>query len=145
MCQSTNAVVKMISRRSFLQLCMIISAMLLCHSIAHANDEWSLTVYHGSVSGDGIVDVLQQSANFNYSYNYLAIAASRKIKEQNEHLHWEFEGQFVQHLNRQTHMEFNGLIVVRWLTFPWDQPPSNMFNFLLLTRTLERPPRWAIK
>ena len=91
-------------------------------SLALANDEedWSLTIYHGAVSGDAIDEVLKFSANFKYSNSYLAIAAAKKIKKYTD-LDWEFEGQFVHHTGTlQKHMEFNGLILARWQKFPWD-------------------------
>ena len=85
-----------------------------------AEEDWSLTLYHGAVSGAAIGDVLQLTANFRYSNSYLALAAARKIKRY-KNLHWEIEGQYVHHVGSlQSHMEFNGLFIARWLTFPWD-------------------------
>ena len=88
--------------------------------VLNTHGQWSTTVYYGAVSGDGIVEVLQQTANFNSSNDYLAITLAREISETQEDLIWEFEGQFVKHLGNQQHMEFNGLIIARWHPFPWD-------------------------
>ena len=88
--------------------------------LANAEEDWSLTLYTGAVSGDSITEVLQLKANFKHSNTYLAIAAAKKIKKQ-ANLDWEIEGQFVHHIGElQKHMEFNGLILARWKTFPWD-------------------------
>ena len=87
---------------------------------ANAEEDWSLTFFHGAVSGDSIANVLMLSGNFKYSNSYLAIAAARKIKK-HANLDWEVEGQFVHHTGTlQKHLEFNGLILARWNTFPWD-------------------------
>ncbi len=34
---------------------------------------------------------------------------------------WELEGQIVKHFGFQDHEEFNGVLVGRWLLFPWDK------------------------
>lgn len=97
--------------------------------LANAEEDWSLTIYHGVISGDGIDEVLKLSANFKHSNGYLAIAAAKKIKEFTN-LDWEIEGQFVHHAGAlQKHVEFNGLILARWNTFPWDNILDTSFAF----------------
>ena len=98
----------------------------LIHMVAliraiNASESWSVTIYNSVVTADSLGEVLMQSSNLDYSYNSLTMACSRKINDTSTHLNWEFEGQIVQHLAGQRHMEFNALIIARWLTFPWDE------------------------
>jgi hypothetical protein len=37
-----------------------------------------------------------------------------------KHIDFELEGQVVKHINGADHWEFNGVYVLRWLTFPWN-------------------------
>ncbi|MFT7671122.1 MAG: hypothetical protein ACI8X5_003838 [Planctomycetota bacterium] len=38
-----------------------------------------------------------------------------------EHGRWEWETQVAQHFGAQPHTEFNGLLVLRWRSFPWNE------------------------
>ncbi len=107
-----------------LSLAAVLLLVLLsftCMSASAAPEDWHLTLYQGSVSGDSLGDLMEFTADFNDSSNFTAIALSRNLSPGAKHLQWEWEAQVVKHYGKQDHMEFNGLIKARWMTFPWDR------------------------
>jgi hypothetical protein len=58
--------------------------------------------------------------DFHTGYGFAALAVSRKFYSLNRHIDLELEGQAIKHIAGQYHEEFNTLLVVRWLTFPWN-------------------------
>jgi hypothetical protein len=50
----------------------------------------------------------------------MTVGAGRELLRHDDWLSFEIEGQFVQHFGIQNNEEFNLLVVLRWLPFPWD-------------------------
>ncbi len=85
---------------------------------ALADQGWFVGLYGGRAVYDTLKKVL---ADRDYADSYaVAVLAGRELTEYKHYLRLEAEGQFVKHFGLQTHSEFNGLIVLRWLPFPWD-------------------------
>lgn len=94
-----------------------------CDSAGAVNerDHWYLTCYGGAVSADTIIDVMSGNADYGGSYNLIAAALGREIGRFGEHVSFELEGQAVKHFGGEDYLEFNGVIVGRWQTFPWKE------------------------
>jgi hypothetical protein len=52
---------------------------------------------------------------------FFALTLARELATSGPHLRWEVEGQVVKHFGAQDHWELNPLLVLRWITFPWDR------------------------
>jgi len=91
--------------------------------------KWYGMIYHAVLAGPGIEDALLLSAEFDTSYRLLAVAIGNQFYQYNDHLVFELEGQAVQHLGAQTHAEWNGVFIARWLTFPWNHKIYTTFAF----------------
>ena len=99
----------------------ILTLPLLMNSPAEAAPpEWAITGYAASLSADGIEDVLGFSADYEKDYKLAALALSKRIDDPYASIDLEWEAQLVKHIEGQDHWEANGLLVGRWLPFPWD-------------------------
>jgi hypothetical protein len=101
-----------------LVLFIIVCFIILMGTSVHA--KWYGMIYYAVLAGPGIEDALLLSAEFDTSYRLLAAAIGKQIYQYNEHLVFDLEGQAVQHLGAQSHAEWNGVFIARWLTFPWN-------------------------
>jgi len=108
---------------------LFISVCLIFFISTSAHAKWYGIVYHAVLAGPGIEDALLLSAEFDTSYRLLAVAIGNQIYQYNEHLVFELEGQAVQHLGDQSHAEWNGVFIARWLTFPWNHKLRTSFAF----------------
>ncbi|NSW85432.1 MAG: hypothetical protein HPY84_03825 [Syntrophobacteraceae bacterium] len=98
---------------------------------AAAEKNWYAVLYGGQFADNSVLGLLtcQESPNFNTSSkayedfepSYLvAVAVGKEFARFGRYLGWELEGQVVKHFGFQDNMEFNGLLVARWLYFPWN-------------------------
>jgi hypothetical protein len=108
------------------KILLLLSALLISTPV-HA--KWYGIIYHAVLSGPGIEDALLLSAEFDTSYRLLAICLGKQIYQYNENLVFELEGQAVKHLGDQTHEEWTGVFIARWLTFPWNHKIRTTFAF----------------
>ncbi len=81
---------------------------------------WAINIYGGVQTNKDLGSTLAISPDVADSYYFAALALTRTIKELNQHMNIEGEGQIVKHFGEQNHMEINALLVGRWLTFPWN-------------------------
>jgi hypothetical protein len=93
---------------------------------AGAAEDWAVTVF-GAFQLRGDIWQTFYAPDFHTGYGFAALAVSRKFYSPTRHIDLELEGQFVKHLVGQYHEEFNGLLVARWLTFPWNRHVPTTF------------------
>lgn len=94
---------------------------------------WGTTIFSGRLNEDSLGDTLAGEAS--YPGSVLAgMAVSRKFDSVKawfgplrDKLDFELEVQAVKHFGVQEHWEANGLIVLRWLPFPWDDVLDTSF------------------
>jgi hypothetical protein len=132
---------------------------------------WALTLYGGVYTDNNLGEAFSFQLDLEDSY-IAVLALSRKIADLTRHIRFEVEGQIGKHFGRQDHWEFNGLVVGRWLTFPWndyvyttfavgegisyatevpkleeelDGPSERLLNYLMFELTLSPPQHreWA--
>lgn len=85
-----------------------------------------MTIY-GALLADNNFEEMFYKPKFVSNYELIVVALSRKIGSPIKHLQFELEGQAGKHFGGQNHMEFNGLIIARWLTFPWNKHLNTSF------------------
>ncbi|MEZ4599751.1 MAG: hypothetical protein R2940_08180 [Syntrophotaleaceae bacterium] len=103
------------------QLFFFLSVLLLfvVQHRAFAGDGRSVGLFGGRACYDTLRETLSPSE---YADSYVsALIVNKEIKDIGRHLRLEGEGQVVKHWGLQDHFEFNALIGLRWLTFPWDR------------------------
>lgn len=86
---------------------------------AEPGKRWALTVYGGAATDGGIERMPGISAHFTDAY-LLAVAPSRELKALGSRMVLETEVQAATYFKDDDHSELNGLILLRWLPFPWD-------------------------
>ncbi len=92
---------------------------------ALAGEGWYLGIYGGRAVYDTLKDILSDR---DYADSYaVALLAGRELTRHRHYLSLEAEGQYVKHFGYQTHAEFNALIALRWLLFPWDRYVDTSF------------------
>jgi len=135
---------------------------------------WHLTLYTGVHAQSSLRDVYTFQAKFPDD-TYVAVAAlARDIYQYKHKLRFELEGQVAKHFGKkEDHWEFVGLVIFRWLAFPWDKTldtslaigegfsyytevsaieleedpdAQKLLNYLLLEATFGLPkyPRWDL-
>ena len=92
-----------------------VAVLLLGAAPAGADQDWFLSLSGGQFAGSGEVDELR----FRGSY-LIGVGLSKEFEQSPPHVGWELEGQLVQHVGEQDHLEVALSINARWKTFPWD-------------------------
>ncbi len=86
---------------------------------ALADDGWMVGLYGGRACYDSLHDIFY---NREYADSYVAaLTVGKGLTGYKNYLDLEVEGQAVKHWGDQDHFEFNALLVLRWLPFPWDR------------------------
>jgi hypothetical protein len=115
----------------FLKLfcCVLISVcFLISIPDARADSDWAATLYGAVLLEGNLSDGSLLWSGFEDSY-LIALAISRRMASYGNKIDFELEGQVVKHFEGQEHWEFNGLGIVRWLPFPWDDYIDTSFAF----------------
>lgn len=86
---------------------------------AQAVDSWMVSLYGGRACYEDLANVLSAKE---YVDSYVAaLALGKGLKDYKHYLRLEGEGQVAKHWGEQDHFEFNALLGLRWLPFPWDR------------------------
>lgn len=86
---------------------------------AHAEQNWYVTGYYARLTDADLADCL--GGNFSWEDAHLvAFGLGRRLITVWNHLNFELEGQVGKYFGDQDHLEFNLLLIARWLTFPWN-------------------------
>jgi hypothetical protein len=93
----------------------VVTVLLLGAAPAEADQDWFLSLSGGQFAGSGEVDELR----FRGSY-LIGLGLTKEFEQSPPHVGWELEGQLVQHIGEQDHLEVDFSINARWKTFPWD-------------------------
>jgi hypothetical protein len=109
-------------------LVVFLALIILGQRNAAADGKWFACLYGGQVTDDGIVDVFTLQADYEHSY-LGAFAVGKEFWTYKDYIGMEAEGQIVKHWELQDHFEFNALLVIRWLPFPWDDHVDTSFAF----------------
>jgi hypothetical protein len=97
-------------------------------SAAAANEDWFVSLYNGCYSNTVFIENLSFQYDFEESYVHV-LSIGKKIEHFNNWVGFELEGQLGQHTGKQQHQEINGVAVLRWLIFPWDDFIDTSFGF----------------
>ena len=93
--------------------------LLGSHSQALANDTRFVSLYGGRACYDDLANILSEKE---YVDSYVAVfAVGKGLAGYKHYLRLEGEGQVAKHWGEQDHYEFNALLGLRWLPFPWDR------------------------
>jgi hypothetical protein len=87
---------------------------------AFAEKELAVTVLGGQYSGSQFLKLGGGTLDFKDSYT-AGLSLSYQFVDWGPHMRWELEGQALQHVGEQEHVEFASSINVRWITFPWNR------------------------
>lgn len=108
-------------------------ALVLCLAAATACKtprEQAITVYGGQYVDNSLPEEIALAQPLHPKDAFLVAAAySRVFAEPSRHLRWELEGNVAQWFGQQDHQELNGLVTLRWMTFPWDKYLNTTFGF----------------
>jgi hypothetical protein len=88
---------------------------------------WAINIYGGVITDGDLGSTFSMSADTVDSHFLGALAMTRTLKRLNKHINIEGEGQIVKHFGDQNHMEFNAVLIGRWLTFPWNSYITTSF------------------
>jgi len=108
---------------SLLTLALVLSSLLAAGNAAAAEEDrwWSLTLYGGTLVNADLGEMVTEFPPESEDSQFVALTLAREFATSGPHLRWEVEGQVVKHFGTQDHWEFNPLLVLRWITFPWDR------------------------
>ncbi len=107
--------------------CIAVVIVVATASSAWGDDrKWAATIY-GAVQADNEFNEMFCKPQFDADYRLLVATLSREIGRFTENMQFELEGQIGKHFGDQSHMELNGVIIARWLTFPWNKHLNTSF------------------
>jgi hypothetical protein len=87
-----------------------------------ALNPWHLTLYAGIQAQDSLRDVYTLQAKFVDDTYMVDLALARDFYQYKDWLKFEVEGQVAKHFGeKDDQWEFVGLVILRWLAFPWDK------------------------
>jgi hypothetical protein len=89
--------------------------------------KWALTLYGGPHAQKNLEDVVTLQATFPDDTYIVVLALTREVWRYQNLLTLEAEGQVGKHFGEMNHWEFNGLLAMRWLPFPWDKYVETSF------------------
>ena len=119
----------------------VVLGLVLFLSLAQdvsAEKNWYIVFYGGAFADNDLADLLafQESPNFDthnrqfedYKMTYLTVlAVGKEVARFGKYLGVELEGQIGNHFRYQEYMEFNGLLILRRLLFPWNDYINTSF------------------
>ena len=107
---------------SLVALVLVLSSLLTAGKVAASDDRpWSLTLYGGTLVNADLGEIVTEFPPESEDAPLFVLAVAREFATSGPHLRWEVEGQIAKHFGKQNHWEFNPLLVLRWITFPWDR------------------------
>lgn len=92
----------------------------LAASDAAPDHEWHVGVYGGKVTDNTIQQLIEGDVDIVDS-KFLVVTLGKRLTTYRELIDVEAEGQAGKHWGIQDHYEFNAVIFLRWLPFPWDK------------------------
>lgn len=106
----------------FFPLAVVLSfgGQCLAASEAAPNHEWHVGVYGGKVTDNTMQQIIEGDVNFVDS-KFLVVVLGKNLTTYKDLIGVEAEGQMAKHWGMQDHYEFNGVVFLRWLPFPWDK------------------------
>lgn len=99
-------------------------ALLLAALVASCSGhKRALTGYVGRYTDASLPDEIAVGQPIHWeSSELLALAYSQRFHQfADSGGQWEWEAQVAKHNGAQSHLEFNGLVVLRWQRFPWER------------------------
>lgn len=84
-----------------------------------ARDKWFFSLYGGQVSDTAFNEIIRFNTQFE-DYYLAAVALGKELWSYRDTVALEAEGQVVQHFKGKAHQEFNAVLSLRWLRFPWN-------------------------
>ena len=88
---------------------------------------YHVALYGAMLTDGALAETAIFKAKLDNDFKFATLAAGAKIGNLFEWIDFELEGQAVKHLEGQHHWEFNGLVIARWLRFPWNDIVKTSF------------------
>lgn len=96
-------------------------ACLFARAAAADDRKWSLTLYGATLVNADLGEIITEFPAETEDSQLFVLALAREFATMGPHLRWEVEGQLGKHFGTQNHWELNPLLVLRWVTFPWNR------------------------
>jgi hypothetical protein len=91
-----------------------------------ADDDYFLSLYSGQASDTQFNAIIRGIVDYK-DYYLVAGTLSKELGVYKDKIGIEAEGQIVKHIIGQVHWEFNPVLTLRWLPFPWDDTIDTSF------------------
>ena len=91
-----------------------------------AHEKWFASIYGGIYSDTSLIENLYFKNAIENSYINI-ISLGRELSVYENKIAVEIEGQLGLHCGTQNHQEMNCAIILRWLSFPWDNYVDTSF------------------
>ena len=89
--------------------------------------KWFFTLYGGAFTDSDLEDDLTFNWDFG-DHTYIIVGAlARELWRYEDFISFEVEGQLGKYFGQEHQGQINGLIIARWLKFPWDQYVDTSF------------------
>jgi len=89
--------------------------------------KWFFTLYGGAFTDSDLEDDLTFNWDFGDHNHIIVGALARELWRYEDFISFEVEGQLGKYFGQEHQGQINGLIIARWLKFPWDQYVDTSF------------------
>jgi len=89
--------------------------------------KWFFTLYGGAYTQSELEDNLMFDIHFTDDTYIIVGALARELWRYEDFISFEVEGQLGKYFGQEHQGQINGLIIARWLKFPWDQYVDTSF------------------
>lgn len=89
--------------------------------------KWFFTLYGGAFTDSDLEDDLTYNWDFGDDTYIIVGALARELWRYEDFISFEVEGQLGKYFGQEHQGQINGLIIVRWLKFPWDKYVDTSF------------------
>ena len=114
------------NRKRFGLFTIILLLVILMVESSRADDSYFLSLYGGQASDTQFHAIARGILDYK-DYYLVALALGKEIGMYKETVGIEIEGQVAKHIHGSDHWEFNPLLTLRWLPFPWDDTLDTSF------------------
>ncbi len=106
----------------------LMSVILGWHQNIYAEEKWFIGAYFGQASDNNFLDIVGKSDLQLIDSYMAALTVGKELMTYNDTICLEAEGQIAKHWGVQSHAELNGVLILRWLPFFWDDYLDTSFG-----------------
>jgi hypothetical protein len=109
-------------------LFFLMTVLSSCQQNVYAEKKWFMSAYFGQSSDNRFLDIVSKFDLQPINSRMAAFTLGKELMTYNDTIRFEAEGQITKYWGVQSHAELNGVLILRWLPFFWDDYLDTSFG-----------------